>query len=342
MALETVCTNTYTAFGLEISSDLSLPELPVNLKPEIVVDQVSITASAREDWPELNASVHSTPTVQMASNDWRLELEGIGWFRVHQGTCINWQRWDDSVSDRDLRTFLVSSALGALMIQRGSLMLQATALVRDGKAVLLLGPPASGKSTLAWCLHQQGWQLLSSELTLVDPQGMAWPGMQQIKVWHDAAMELDLDLTVMPVVRKGLRRYSFMPTDLSTANQPTPLAAIYGITRRDKAKNKDKEEEELRIVAWAVLRQQAALLQLRNQAFQPRFYRGMEQEQQLFLHVAALVRSIGLYHLVLPDDVKRMQIALKDANLLDPISLAPELSEPASESLSEAKSKEEK
>ena len=131
-------------------------------------------------------------------------------------------------------------------------------------------------------------------------------------------------------------------SDCKIANQPTSLAAIYGITRRDKEENKDEEEEELRIVAWAVLRQQAALLQLRNQAFQPRFYRGMEQEQQLFLHVAALVRSVGLYRLLLPDDVKRMQIALKYANLLDPISLAPKQSEPESESLSKTESKAEK
>jgi hypothetical protein len=336
MALVTPSANTYTGFGLAISSDLSLPELAVDLNPESVVGEVSITSSTREDWPELNPSEHSTPTVQMTPNDWRLELEGIGWFRVHQGRSIYWQRWDDSVSDRDLRTFLVGSALGALMIQRGSLMLHATALVMDGKAVLLLGAPASGKSTLAWCLHQQGWQLLSSELTLIDPQGMVWPGMQQLKLWHAAAMELDLDWKQMPVVRKGLQRFSLMPTDLSTSNQPAPLAVIYGITRRGKEDDKDQEEEGLRILAWPVLRQQAALLQIRNQAFQPRFYRGMEQEQQLFLHAAALVRSVGLHRLQLPDDVKRMQIALKYANLLDPISLAPKQSEPESESLSKA------
>ena len=92
MALVTPSANTYTAFGLAISSDLSLPELGVDLNPESVVDQVSITSSTREDWPELNPSEHSTPTVQMTPNDWRLELEGIGWFRVHQGRSIYWQR----------------------------------------------------------------------------------------------------------------------------------------------------------------------------------------------------------------------------------------------------------
>ena len=104
----------------------------------------------------------------MAPEDWRLELEGIGWFRVHQGRFIGWQQWDDSVSNRDLRTFLVGSALRALLIQRGQLLFHGTALVKDGKAVLLLGQPASGKSTLAWCMNHQGWKLLSNELSLVE------------------------------------------------------------------------------------------------------------------------------------------------------------------------------
>jgi len=332
MVVFTPCANTHTAFGLCISSDLALPELAVYLKADAAVIQVSITASTREHWPELSASEHSTANVQMAPNDWRLELEGIGWFRVHQGCFICWQRWDDSVSDRDLRTFLVSTALGALMIQRGSLMLQGTALIRDGKAVVLLGAPASGKSTLAWCLHQQGWQLLSSELTLIDPQGMVWPGMQQLKLWHDAVIELELDWQQMPFVRKGLRRYAVMPTHLSTSNQPTPLAVIYGLTRR----NKEGDTDEAPISALPIVSQQVALLQLRNQAFQPRFYRGMGQEQQLFLHAAALVHRVGLHRLELPDEIKRVQKALTDVNLLDPTSLAPKQSQ--AESMQEVES----
>ncbi|MFL0770593.1 MAG: hypothetical protein AB8B36_12075 [Prochlorococcus sp.] len=359
----------YSAFGLEITSDLALPELSTTPNADACADQVSIAASSRQDWPALKASKHSTPTVQMSCGDWRLELEGIGWFRVHAGLSISWQRWDDSVSDRDLRTFLVGSALGALMIQRGCLVLQGTAMVKEGQAVLLLGSPASGKSTLAWCLHQQGWQLLSSELTVIDQQGMVWPGMQQLKLWHDAAVELGLEWQQMPLVRRGLKRYSLLPPDLAVALQPTPLAVIYGLNRRSKEMEKaekqadkqaekesekqagkqtdkgsdnqtekeadkkaDKEADEqaekqaneyaAEICAWKVLKQQVALLTLRNQAFQPRFYRGMEQEPQLFLNAAELARRVGLHRLQLPDDVKRLQKALLEVNILDPISLA--------------------
>ena len=317
----------YFAFGLKICSDLALPELPEH-KSDAGFNQVNIATSNRHNWPPIKASEHSTQTVQMDAGDWRLSLEGIGWFRVHQGCSIDWQRWDDSVSDRDLRTFLVSSALGALLIQRGNLMLEGTALVRGGKAVLLLGPPTSGKSTLAWCLHEQGWELLSSELSLIDSQGRVWPGMQQLKLWHDATVALELDWEQMPLVRKGLERYAYFPSDLSKASEPIPLAVIYGLTRRRKDDgDDDKEDDAAAIYAWPVIRQQVAMLQLRNQAFQPRFYRGMEQEQELFLRAAALIRHVGLHRLLLPDDIKMMQRALAEVNLLDPLSLAPKQSQ---------------
>ena len=117
---------------------------------------------------------------------------------------MEWQRWDDSVSDRDIRTFAFSSGLGALAIQRGALVLHGTALERDGEAILLLSHPAAGKSTLARWLLQEGGHLLSSELVAVGNDGMVQPGMHQLKLWHDAAMALDLNCAQLPPVRKGL------------------------------------------------------------------------------------------------------------------------------------------
>ena len=75
--------------------------------------------------------------MQLAPQEWRLELEGIGWFRATGGDRLEWQRWDDSVSDRDIRTFAVTSGLGALASQRGALVLHGTALERDGEAELV-------------------------------------------------------------------------------------------------------------------------------------------------------------------------------------------------------------
>ena len=314
--------NRYSAFGLQIASDLVLPELATAYGA--TAPSVSIRAGDHSQWPPLETSPHSTPTLQLAPGEWRLVLEGIGWFRASGGHTLEWQRWDDSVSDRDLRTFLVTSGLGAIAIQRGALVLHGTALEREGQAVVLLGHPATGKSTLAWCLVERGWRLLSSELVVVDSQGSIWPGLQQIKLWHDAAIALGVEWQQLPPVRRGLKRYACLPPDLTSSDQSVPLRCIYDLRRAKKRTEGDVEPAPARMMAWEVLAQKEALLSLRNQAFHARMYRGMGAESQLFIQAAALARGTTMHWLRVPDGIATMRAVLAEVDLLDPASLKPQ------------------
>ena len=64
----------YCALGAEISSDLVLPELTVSESTSNAL--VQIQQGDHEQWSSLEPSPHSTPTLQLAPQDWRLELEG--------------------------------------------------------------------------------------------------------------------------------------------------------------------------------------------------------------------------------------------------------------------------
>ena len=315
---------------MQLSTSLALPELMSADEVALMGSDalVELVEANHQQWPTLQASPHSTPILQLAPQDWRLELEGIGWFRATGGERLEWQRWDDSVSDRDIRTFAVTSGLGALAIQRGALVLHGTALERDGEAILLLGHPAAGKSTLAWCLLQEGWRLLSSELVAVSPDGLVQPGMHQLKLWHDAAVAVDLNWAQLPPVRKGLKRYALMAQDLTCMPQPTPLRLIYAINRakEDSGKEEDADEagdemEKVSLKASRNFSQTNALMRLRNQAFHPRMYRGMDTEAQLFMQAAALARMVPLHALVVPDGIKAMAKSLKEVDLMQPESL---------------------
>jgi hypothetical protein len=340
----------HSAFGLRIRSDLQLPELTRDLSAATLeggtAPEITIAEASHHDWPVIQASPHSTPTLAMAAGDWRLELEGVGWFRAWDGNRLSWERWDDSVSDRDVRTFLVTSGLGALLIQRGALVLNATTLVRYGKALLLLGSPTRGKSTLAWCLLQQGWQLLSSELTVVDSEGLVWPGIQQLKLWHDSAVALGLDWQNLSPVRRGLKRYALGRAELPVAANPTPLALIYGLGRRKSTSHKSEKEkpegdqnanqedessssDQRLLRAWARKSEREALLTLRNQAYQPRFYRAMEQEANLFLKASHLLKRVPVHSLNASDGIITMRNALETIDLFNPDSLFREEELPA-------------
>ena len=320
---------TYQAFGTLLSSSLVLPELmPADaVSPAGSEPLVELLEADHRQWPALEVSPHSTPTLQLAQQEWRLELEGIGWFRATGGERLEWERWDDSVSDRDIRTFAVTSGLGALAIQRGALVLHGTALERDGEAIILLGHPAAGKSTLAWCLLQDGWRLLSSELVAVGNDGMVQPGMHQLKLWHDAAVALDLNWTRLPPVRKGLKRYALLAKDLTCMPQPTPLRLIYILNRANEEMVEENDTEEgvdkvkASICASRKFSQTMALMRLRNQAFHARMYRGMKAETQLFMQAAALARTVPVHSLLVPDGIQAMAKSIKEVDLFQPASM---------------------
>ena len=95
---------------------------------------------------------------------------------------------------------------------------------------------------------------------------------------------------------------------------------IYILSRR----NSKKDAQESEIQTRRLERQAVALLRLRNNAYQPRVYRGMDQEANLFLQASALARRVPIYSLQLSDGVKPMQQALEKVDLLAPSSLEAE------------------
>lgn len=56
------------------------------------------------------------------------------------------------------------------LAQRRYLLLHASAVERDGRALLMTGLSGAGKSTLAALLMARGWRLMGDEFALVDPE----------------------------------------------------------------------------------------------------------------------------------------------------------------------------
>lgn len=70
------------------------------------------------------------------------------------------------------------------LAQRRYLLLHASAVERDGRALLLSGVSGAGKSTLAALLMTRGWRLMGDEFALVDPasgQVHAFPRLVSLK-----------------------------------------------------------------------------------------------------------------------------------------------------------------
>src|SRR3569623_622303 len=71
--------------------------------------------------------------------------------------------------------------------QKRYLLLHASSVERDGKALLMTGHSGAGKSTLAALLGERGWRLMGDEFALLDPEtGSLFPFPRAISLMNQA------------------------------------------------------------------------------------------------------------------------------------------------------------
>src|SRR3546814_7172840 len=94
--------------------------------------------------------------------------------------------WSSDVCSSDLG--LLAAEMGMnLQVALGwrrHLLLHASAVAKDGRALVLSGVSGSGKSTLAALLGENGWRLMGDEFTLIAPDSgdaLAFPRAVSLK-----------------------------------------------------------------------------------------------------------------------------------------------------------------
>src|SRR5262245_38064000 len=112
---------------------------------------------------------------------------------------------------RSLQTYLIGPGLGVAIVQRGRLVLHASAVRMDGRVLAFCGEAGCGKSTLAAALVGEGAELIGDDVL---PVGVAdevtvGPGLPLVKLWPDAADMLSIppnELAVLDPLTGKLRR----------------------------------------------------------------------------------------------------------------------------------------
>ena len=163
------------------------------------------------------------PVTEAAANALFFEVPGIARYLVREGKSV-----DVAVvpgADRAAaRLFLLGSARGALIHQRGDLALTAaTVIAPNWKAVAICSPSTLGKSSVAAALCRRGWLFVADDVTRVSWNGtmaVAWPSSDRVKLWRDACESMGADPESLDRVREGMEKY-FVP--VRSAETPTAL-----------------------------------------------------------------------------------------------------------------------
>lgn len=167
----------YRLFGLAIDSELQLPELTAE------PDQVA------QSPPDLSIRIADSVRPEEDGGGYVLDIDGVARFTITDGRSILIAP-AAGAGEREIRLFLLGSAMGAALHQRGVLPLHANAVAIDGGAVAFMGASGSGKSTLAAWFLDQGFQILADDVCVVriDERrtALAYPGLPRLRLWQDA------------------------------------------------------------------------------------------------------------------------------------------------------------
>lgn len=289
--------NVFQAFGLILSSGIELPDL-APFTGERVPD---VRIRLGEVPPHLVEPALTGVLFEVKENQFLLRIEGVASYLVEGGQSITIQPASGS-EEKEIRIFLFTSVLGALLHQRGEFPLHASAVVRDGHAFAFCGPSGVGKSTLAAALQKRGYPLIADDITVVrlDPrkQPIAVPGFSHLKLWKDALNHLGIESGELHRIRQDMEKYAIHSQNSHITAVPIKTIYCLGV------ENQPLESLE-------PIKGHSKVGFLTSNTYRGRFLRGMEIGNRHFLQVNAIARSVRMVSLQRTTNLDRIE------NLLD-------------------------
>lgn len=205
-------------YGLTLASDVSLPELPEarpGALPEVVIRRGKVPA-VREMTDPLNVRTFVDGTPEQL---W-LRVPGVLRMSVSGGSSITFELEGPEILDA-ARPFLLGSGLGALLMQRGLMVLHGNAITRAGSpdALICIGDCGAGKSTTALAMSRRGFAVLADDVCPICPDGWVQPGMAHVKLWDVTARHFGIDTASLVPLRTGDPKF-YLPLGADYCAEP--------------------------------------------------------------------------------------------------------------------------
>ena len=283
----------YRISGLSVQSEIALPGLNAagtdRSRPDVTIRRRPVPAVLK------NPSA-TGPTWQMAGKQFLLRIPNVARFLLSDGQEIAFEI--EPGGDDDISIFLRGTVFGILQFQRERIVLHASAVRVNGKAVLFCGSSGEGKSTLAAALTQRGYPLITDDLCAITVTDAGMPVAhsdgRQLKLWVQAIEKLDLEANRGVRVRSDLEKFYVNPGE--AYNEALPLGTVYALREAQQPHAPGIERPNVVDAALA----------FRRSAYHPMLVSRMGQKENYFQAATTVVNKTGVFFLTRTLDFRTM------------------------------------
>ncbi|MBV6413082.1 MAG: hypothetical protein OMOMHJEC_00872 [Xanthomonadales bacterium] len=215
----------YRAFGLTIQTDVKLP-LPAaadDHTADVLIEEGIRSIDTPGAWIQCGATAWAKPRLL------RLEIPGQATLHIEAGSLVRYQIHKASSDGGFMSPPVFTTAIGALLQQRGIALLHAAAVRNADDTLLLAGSAGSGKSTLAAALTLQGFSHLSDDLAAVNDLGQIIPSELPCALWQNATKSLGIPKDELIPLRPPIQKYWWNPRVITV--QPTRPNRVFILSR---------------------------------------------------------------------------------------------------------------
>ena len=302
----------YRIAGLTVASEFRLPGARV--ADAVETSDVSMCLAAVPE--TLDGASTVTRFWEADEARFLFKAAGVARFLLRDGRWIDVELEPDAVL-ADAAAFLQGSVFGALLHQRGALVMHASAVAVGEGAVLFCGPSGHGKSTTAATLGERGYPMLGDDVCAIDFGGdgapMARADARQYKLAASAIDALALGERQRAAVVRNEKKFYVEPT-ASPMAQDLPVLAVYVI---DKVGAED--ETAIRPIAPA-----EAVRALTRNAYRPGMIRRLGLSRRYFEGCARIAQRAKVFSLAprrdlsfLPDTAAQLEDHWRGIGLIE-------------------------
>ena len=228
----------YIAFGLNIFSEIKLPELS---EAELAGNYDLYINVAQFTYPKLKTTQIYRRGIRAdfgkdKEENLYLHWENVAGFRANSGKFLTIMPFCDDPNLISL--FTVSEALGLILFQKNYFLLHASAVQIGDEAWCFMGAPGAGKSTTAAAFIKAGCKLLSDDLTAItfgsNHLPFIIPAYPQLKIWNNTVKGLHYEEKGLQPVSEGINKFSYQPKS-GFQHDPVKLGQVFFL---HKARNR--------------------------------------------------------------------------------------------------------